>query len=127
MKILIVEDNLLNQKIVMFNLKKQNYLVDAAINGNEALEKIEKEKYDLILMDIMLPEKNGYEITAEIRKKEKIKGIKKPVPIIAITANTLDNDRERCLKAGMNDYLAKPFSTQELFNVIKKYIGIVNL
>lgn len=118
MKILLVEDNFLNQKVVTFHLQKRNYDVVSTDYGREALKIIENEEIDLILMDIMLPEMNGFEITAEIRKREKEKNVRQPVPIIAVTANTLDNDREKCLNAGMNEYLPKPFTAQDLYRVI---------
>ena len=123
MKILLIEDNLLNQKVVIFNLKKFNYDITAITDGKEALEEVKKTRYDLILMDIMLPGLNGYEITEEIRKFEKKNNIETPVPIIALTANTYDNDREKCFSAGMNEYLAKPFSSEQLVEVIKKFIS----
>lgn len=118
MKILVVEDNLLNQKVVGFHLMKRNYEVVNVINWRDAMEKVKSEKFNLILMDIMLPEKNGFVITAEIRAWENEQGIKDRVPIIALTANTLDNDKEKCLRLGMNDYLPKPFSAEELYQVI---------
>lgn len=123
MKILLIEDNLLNQKVVIFNLKKFNYNITAIADGKEALENVKKSRYDLILMDIMLPGMNGYEITEEIRNFEKQNKIKTPVPIIALTANTYDNDRERCINAGMNEYLAKPFTSEQLVEVINKFIS----
>ena len=122
MKILLVEDNLLNQKVVTFHLRKKQYKVIAVINGSDALFEFNKNEFDLILMDIMLPGMNGFEITAEIRKYEKENGIKKQIPIIAVTANTLENDREKCMRAGMNAYLAKPFTSQDLYNVIDNFI-----
>lgn len=76
---------------------------------------------DLILMDIMLPEKNGFEITSDIRKFEAEAGVNEGVPIVALTANTLDNDKDKCLQAGMNDYLPKPFSPEELYTVIEQF------
>ena len=122
MEILLVEDNVLNQKVVTFNLRKHNYNVTTAGNGTEAISKVKNESFDLVLMDIMLPEMDGFEITAEIRKYEKEAEIEKQVPIIALTANTLDNDRDKCIQAGMNEYLAKPFTAQELIAVIQKFI-----
>lgn len=122
MKILLIEDNLLNQKVVIFNLKKFNYDIKGVTNGRNALEEVKNTRYDLILMDIMLPEMNGFEITEEIRKYEKEKGIENPVPIIALTANTYDNDREKCFQAGMNEYLAKPFTSDQLIEMIHKFI-----
>lgn len=122
MDILLVEDNLLNQKVVVFNLKKYNYNVTAVTNGRDAIEKVKNQSFDLILMDIMLPEMNGYEITEAIRAYEKEEKIEKPVPIIAITANTLDNDRNKCFTVGMNEYLSKPFSATQLIEKIRIFI-----
>lgn len=122
MNILLVEDNILNQKVVSFNLKKFNYTVTAARNGTEALDAVNNQTFNLILMDLMLPGMNGYEITTEIRKMENKQGIHPGVPIIAITANTLDNDREKCLEVGMNDYLSKPFTAEQLIEKIRIYI-----
>ncbi|QIA06531.1 response regulator [Draconibacterium halophilum] len=122
MDILLVEDNLLNQKVVIFNLKKYNYNVIPVTNGPEAIEKVKQHTYDLVLMDIMLPEMDGYEITAVIREYEKENGVKKPVPIIAITANTLDNDRDKCFSVGMNEYLSKPFTAAQLIEKIRIFI-----
>lgn len=121
MNILLVEDNLLNQKIVLFNLKKKKYNVTAVVDGKEAVEVYLSNKFDLILMDIMLPEMDGYEVTRFIRKKEK--KINEHVPIIALTANALENDRDKCINAGMDDYLAKPFTEQELYTVMDKFLG----
>ncbi|MBK6283363.1 MAG: response regulator [Draconibacterium sp.] len=111
----------MNQKVVMFNLKKLDCEITAVSNGREAIEIFKSNKYDIVLMDIMLPEKNGYEITLEIREFEKINEVKDPVTIIALTANTYENDKEKCLSVGMNDYLSKPFSAQQLINTIEKY------
>lgn len=122
MKILLIEDNLLNQKVVIFNLKKFNYEIKGVTNGKVALEEVKKTRYDLVLMDIMLPEMNGFEITHEIRKYEKENNVETPVPIVALTANTYDNDREKCFHAGMNEYLAKPFTSEQLIEMIHKFI-----
>ncbi len=121
MKVLLVEDNFLNQKVVTFHLRKKNYDVISVDNWRDALEKFKFENIDLILMDIMLPEMNGFEITDKIRKYEKITGIQPGIPIIALTANTLDNDKEKCLNAGMNDYLPKPFTPEDLYRVIDQF------
>ena len=121
MKILLVEDNLMNQKVVMFNLKKLNCEITPVINGKEAFETFKNNKFDIILMDIMLSEMNGYEVTIEIRKFEKINEVLNPVTIIALTANTYENDKEKCLSVGMDDYLSKPFTAQQLINIIQKY------
>ena len=124
MKILLVEDNLLNQKVVMFNLKKYDYDITAVTNGLDAIEAVINNQFDLVLMDIMLPEMNGYEVTENIRNFEDKKGIKDPVPIIALTANTLDNDREKCINIGMNEYLSKPFTAVELLEKIEKFVQL---
>ncbi len=122
MKILLVEDNVLNQKVVMFNLKRLNYEITTASNGHDAIEKIKAGSFNLVLMDIILPGKNGFEITGEIRELEKERGVESPVPIVALTANTLDNDREKCIAAGMNDYLSKPFTAEQLVEKVKQYL-----
>ena len=122
MKILLVEDNILNQKVVSFNLRKYDYEVTAVTNGIDALDQVKSEQFDLILMDLMLPGMNGYEITTEIRKLEKENNSDKETPIIAITANTLDNDREKCFAVGMNEYLSKPFTVEELVQKVKLFI-----
>ena len=122
MKILLVEDNVLNQKVVMFNLKRLNCEITTASNGHEAIDKIKAGSFDLVLMDIILPGKNGFEITGEIRELEKERGVESPVPIVSLTANTLDNDREKCIAAGMNDYLSKPFTAEQLVDKVKQFI-----
>lgn len=121
-KILLVEDNVLNQKVVSFHLKKVNYDVICVNNWREAMEEVRNNPPDLILMDIMLPEKNGFEITSEIRAYEDSTGKTEKIPIVALTANTLDNDKDKCIEAGMNDYLPKPFTPDELYTVVKLYL-----
>lgn len=122
MKILLVEDNLLNQKVVMFNLKKFNFDITAVTNGVDAINFFQNIKFDLILMDLMLPGMNGIEITEEIRKMEIENSVENKVPIIALTANTLDNDRDKCMEVGMNEYLSKPFTAEQLAEKIHKFI-----
>lgn len=124
MKILLVEDNLMNQKVVMFNLKKLNLEIAPAVTGSEAIELFKNNQFSLVLMDIMLPEMDGYEITQAIREMEKQNNIENPVPIIALTANTYDNDKEKCFNAGMNDYLSKPFTSKQLIDMIAKYLPV---
>ncbi len=126
MKILFVEDNVLNQKVVTFHLRKYNFEVVCVTNWREAMEEVKNTPPDLILMDIMLPEKNGFEITSEIREFEKNSGKSERIPIIALTANTLDNDKDKCIEAGMNDYLPKPFSPDELYSIIEQFIKEIN-
>ena len=124
MKILLVEDNLMNQKVVMFNLKKLNLEIEPAVTGSEAIELFKNNEFSLVLMDIMLPEMDGYQITQAIREMEKQNNVENPVPIIALTANTYDNDKEKCFNAGMNDYLSKPFTSKQLIDMIAKYLPV---
>lgn len=124
MKILLVEDNLMNQKVVMFNLKKLNLEIAPAVMGSEAIELFKNNQFSLVLMDIMLPEMDGYQITQAIREMEKQNNVENPVPIIALTANTYDNDKEKCFDAGMNDYLSKPFTSKQLIDMIAKYLPV---
>jgi len=122
LKILLVEDNLLNQRIVLFSLKKYNHEVIIANNGLEAVEKFNEAKYDVILMDIMMPVMDGLEATVKIREVEQTNKVSKRTPIIALTANTMDNDRNTCLSYGMDEFMAKPFDIEKLkiiFNELK--------
>ncbi len=117
--ILLVEDHEVNQFLISSILKEWNTDVDIAQNGQEAIEKAVKKEYALILMDIQMPVKNGYDAAWEIRHKLQLK-----VPIIALTANALRNTNEKCINAGMNDYISKPFEPEELFNKIIKNTDI---
>jgi CheY-like chemotaxis protein len=119
LNILLVEDNILNQRITTFSLKKFNHTVDIANNGLEAVNKYRDNTYDVILMDIMMPVMDGLEATSQIRKYEKEVG-KSHTPVIAITANTLDNDRDKCIETGMDEYMAKPFDMNRLNEIFKE-------
>ncbi|PTN08920.1 CheY-like chemotaxis protein [Mangrovibacterium marinum] len=114
LSILLVEDNVLNQRIVTFSLKKFNHDIEIANNGLEALNVFKEKKFDVILMDIMMPVMDGLEASLKIREYEKENNIVDPTPIIAVTANTMDNDREKCLAHGMNEFIAKPFDVSKL-------------
>lgn len=120
-KILLVEDYFINQEIVQDMLELMECSVDIAEDGAEAIKKFDTKNYDLILMDIQLPEKDGYEVTRTIRTKEQTEA-KKPVTIVALTANAMVGDKEKCLEAGMNDYIAKPIELTVLESVLKKYL-----
>ena len=111
--ILVVEDNIDNQLLTLHLLQKRGYRVVIANNGREALAAVERQRFELILMDIQMPEMGGLEATAAIRLKEK-QGAKR-VPIIALTANPISESREICLATGMDDYLQKPISRTRLF------------
>jgi len=114
--ILLVEDNAVNQLVALRLLEKYGHTVSVAVNGRKALEELEKESYDLILMDIQMPEMNGWEATQAIREKEISTGAH--VPIVAMTAHAMKGDEERCLAAGMDAYLTKPINMQELLAVL---------
>ncbi len=119
-RVLLVEDNEINQKIVMLHLKNKVKKIDVATNGKEALEKYGSAKFDIILMDIMMPVMNGIEATRKIREIESEGN--GHIPIIAITANALAGDRENCLAAGVDDYLSKPFPADLLINMMKQLL-----
>jgi signal transduction histidine kinase len=111
-RVLVVEDNLVNQLVVANMLKNLGQQVDTALNGREALERMHQQRFDLILMDCQMPEMDGYQATAAIRQLSEPSAAR--TPIIALTANAMVEDRERCLAAGMNDYLSKPVTLQML-------------
>ncbi|MCP4411140.1 MAG: response regulator, partial [Gammaproteobacteria bacterium] len=119
-RILLTEDNVINQKIALHILeKKLGYQADIANNGKEALERLEGLDYDLVLMDCQMPELDGYDTTRVIRdEKSTVRNHK--IPIIAMTANAMKGDREKCLEAGMDDYVTKPIEINELKNTIGK-------
>lgn len=120
-EVLLVEDNQVNQKVALAQLKRLGYAVQTACNGREAVEAVELHNYDLILMDCQMPEMDGFEATRLIRGLEERTGCN--VPIIAMTANAMNGDREACLNAGMNDYLAKPFRAEDLRTILQQWIG----
>jgi len=119
MKILVVEDNKINQKVTQRILEKMGILVELADNGKQALEQYAANEYNLILMDVQMPIMDGYEATRLIRSSENGNG--RHIPIIALTANAIKGDREICIQAGMDDYLTKPVRESELLNLIKRY------
>ncbi|MDV6030919.1 MAG: response regulator [Phycisphaera sp. RhM] len=118
-RILLVEDNMINQKVMLGLLGRGGHQVTVANNGEEALAMLENEYFELVLMDVQMPGMNGYETTAVIRQQESATG--KHVPIIAMTANAMSGDRERCLDAGMDDYLSKPIQPEKLNQLIESY------
>jgi PAS domain S-box-containing protein len=120
LKVLIAEDNLINQKLSKRLLEKQGWQVTVANNGKEAVELVEKLGFDLVLMDIQMPEMDGLEATRLIREREKETG--KHIPIIALTAHAFDEDRRKCLEVGMDDYTSKPIRIQELFKIIERLL-----
>src|SRR5581483_2023296 len=119
-RLLLVEDNLVNQKVVLAILRKKGYQIEVANEGREALQKLDHEgPYDLILMDVQMPVLDGLEATRAIRREPKWSGI----PIIAMTAHAMNGDRERCLQAGMDAYISKPVQPAHLVATIEKHLG----
>ncbi len=119
MKVLLAEDGRVNQMVAIRLLEDRGHSVVLATNGRQALGTLEHENFDAVLMDVQMPEMDGYEATGAIREKEKSAG--GHIPIIAMTANAMKGDREKCLEAGMDDYVAKPVRSHELFTTLEKY------
>lgn len=120
--VLLVEDNKINQRIAFLNLQKYGYETELAENGVEAVDKFKSKNFDLIFMDIQMPVMDGLEATRQIRLLEKNMPGHIPVHIVAVTANAMKGDREICLAAGMNDYISKPFRTEEMRKVLKRWL-----
>jgi len=119
MRILLAEDNEINQRITLRLLQKLGLAADAVVNGREAVEALEKRKYDLVLMDCQMPDMDGFEATAVIRSRE---GSSRHQTICALTANAMDGDKERCLAAGMDDYISKPVGLEKLREALCRWI-----
>jgi PAS domain S-box-containing protein len=119
LRVLVAEDNAVNQKLVARLLEKRGHNVKIVGNGREALEALEQRTYDLVLMDVQMPDMDGFEATGELRNREKQTGLH--TPIIALTAHAMKGDRERCLEAGMDGYLSKPIRAKELDELLWKY------
>ncbi len=118
--LLLVEDNTSNQQIIILYLKNHVKKIDIANNGKEAIDRFGQAKYDIILMDVQMPIMDGLKATQKIREYEE--GTASRTPIIAVTANAFPEDKEKCLNAGMDDYISKPFQPQELIEKIKKWV-----
>ena len=120
--VLVAEDNPVNQKVAVRTLEKLGYRAQIASNGREALDALESGEFDLVLMDCQMPEVDGFEATRTIRAREASSGAPRR-PIVAMTANAMSGDRELCLAAGMDDYIAKPFNPQDLLKIIERWVG----
>jgi two-component system, sensor histidine kinase and response regulator len=117
LQVLVAEDNPVNQRVVCVMLRRQGWTVTLAVNGKEAYRLFLAGRFDLVLMDIQMPEMDGFEATAAIRQKEKAMG--KHIPIIALTAHAMKGDRERCLAGGMDGYVSKPVQAEELIQAVE--------
>jgi CheY-like chemotaxis protein len=116
-RILVVEDNLTNQKVVAGLLKKHGYEILVANHGRQALEALETSAFDLVVMDLQMPVMDGLEATRLIRRDARWQAL----PIVGLTAHALGGDRERCLEAGMSDYLSKPFRPRDLLDTVQRF------
>jgi CheY-like chemotaxis protein len=123
-RILLAEDNLVNQRLALRLLEKRGFEVTVVGDGRAALDALDKASFDAILMDVQMPEMDGFETTAAIRDKEKSSGAH--IPIIAMTAHALKGDQQRCLDAGMDAYVSKPIRTAELFRIIEEQLNAAN-
>jgi CheY-like chemotaxis protein/HPt (histidine-containing phosphotransfer) domain-containing protein len=121
-RILLAEDNPVNQEVAMAMLKRLGYRADLVCNGLEAIQALSSTDYDLVLMDCLMPEMDGYEATRSIRKG--CLGTRNPrIPIIAVTADAMAGDRDKCLQAGMSDYISKPVELKKLSDVLEKWLS----
>lgn len=121
LRVLVVEDNETNQEVVQSMLEKFGSKVHLCSNGKQAVEAVSENAYDMILMDCQMPVMDGYQAATAIRRMEAKDGLKNRIPIIALTGNALEGDREKCLSAGMDDYLSKPFKLDEFYKILKRW------
>lgn len=120
MRVLVAEDNAVNQKVIKIILEKNGCSFSIAEDGAKAIEEFRHGSYDLILMDCQMPEVDGLQASRRIREWEEEAG-RGRCPIVAMTANAMKGDRDRCLEAGMDDFLAKPFKSQDLLNLMEEW------
>jgi len=122
-RILLAEDNVVNQKVASRVLEKEGFVVDVSGDGRQAVDAWKRGAYDLILMDCQMPQFDGYEATREIRREERETGAVSRIPIIALTAHAMKGAAEDCRRAGMDDYLTKPLDREQLRRCLKQHLG----
>jgi CheY-like chemotaxis protein len=123
LRILVAEDNAVNRLLVTALLGKRGHTIFTVVNGREAVAAVTEDVFDIVLMDVQMPEMDGLEATAAIRKLESVTGAH--VPIIALTAHAMKGDREICVAAGMDEYLSKPINATQLFALIESLTGVL--
>ena len=121
-RVLVAEDNLVNQTVASAMLESLGVTCCVTENGRAAIERLSRERFDLVLMDCQMPEMDGFQATREIRLRQEQGLLYRPLPIVALTANAVDGDRERCLAAGMDDYLSKPFTRDRLSSILLRWL-----
>jgi CheY-like chemotaxis protein len=122
LRVLLAEDNAVNQKLASRLLERRGHTVAVASNGRQALEMLDKQSFDLVVLDVSMPEMDGFEAAAAIRAREKTSGAR--IPILAMTAHAMKGDREKCLAAGMDGYVAKPVRAAQLFAAIASVTAV---
>jgi CheY-like chemotaxis protein len=132
-RILLVDDDLINQKVMVNLIKRRGWAATSAMNGRQCLDLLAREPYDLVLLDIQMPELNGFETAALVRKQEAQRAqppdataspLPARVPIVALTTVSEPGTRDKCLSAGMDDHLTKPVNTQALYGMVQKLLGL---
>ncbi len=121
LRILLAEDNVANRKVTLKMLERLGYKADAVLDGHEVIKALERQQYDLVIMDIVMPKMSGFDATKEIRRRFPVS---KQPKVIALTAFVIPNSREMCLEAGMDDYISKPVTMQELGKIIGKHLPV---
>jgi CheY-like chemotaxis protein len=120
-RVLVAEDTEMNRTLVRILLERMGCEVDEVVNGKAAVDALERQRYDLVLMDCMMPVMDGFEATRLLRQREAATG-RPRVPVIALTASAIAGDRERCLSGGMDDYMSKPLQVEEFMEMVERYL-----
>ena len=124
-RVLLAEDNLINQDLARVMLEEMGHRVTTVNNGDAALAQLREQRFDMVLMDGEMPQLDGYSVTRELREMERQRG-HEPQVVVALTANALGGAREQCIAAGMNDYLAKPYTFEQLEQMVAKWCSVAS-